>query len=79
MAISIAKYFTQNKILVDKNFNERKFGVNNWDELPNDFEKKQWNDFNYKLPNGESLNEVIDRQYKSLIKILNTYPNKKNL
>lgn len=50
-AISTAKYFTKDKILVDKNFNERKFGVNNWEELPNDFEKKQWNDFNYKLPN----------------------------
>ena len=78
-AISTAKYFTKDKILVDKNFNERKFGVDNWDELPNDFEKKQWNDFNYKLPNGESLNEVIDRQYKSLIKVLNRYPNKKVL
>lgn len=78
-AISTAKYFTKDKVLVDKNFNERKFGIDNWEEKPLDFEKKQWSDFNYKLKNGESLNEVIDRQYNSLINILNTYANKKIL
>lgn len=78
-AISTAKYFTKDKVLVDKNFNERKFGVDNWKEKTLDFEKKQWSDFNYKLKNGESLNEVIDRQYNSLINILNTYTNKKIL
>lgn len=78
-AISTAKYFTKSDILIDKNFNERKFGINNWEELPDDFEEKQWNDFNYKLPSGESLNEVIDRQYNALINILDMYPNKKIL
>ena len=78
-AISTAKYFTKDKLLIDESFGERKFGINNWDELPKDFGKKQFADFNYKLPNGESINEVIEREYKSLINILNKYPDKKIL
>lgn len=78
-AISTAKYFIKDKILVDENFNERKFGINNWKKLPSDFGKKQWKDFNYKLPNGESLNEVINRQYNAIINIFDMYPNKKIL
>lgn len=78
-AISTAKYFTKNKILIDENFGERKFGINSWDELPKDFGKKQFDDFNYKLPKGESINEVIEREYNSLINILNNYHDKKIL
>ena len=77
-AISTAKYFTKDKILIDENFGERKFGINSWDELPKDFGKRQFNDFNYKLPN-ESINEVIKREYDSLINILNNYYDKKIL
>ena len=69
-AIATAKYFTKDKVFIDENFGERKFGINSWNELPKEFEKKQFDDFNYKLENGESLNEVKDRQYQSLIKIL---------
>ena len=78
-AISTAKYFTKDKLFIDDNFGERKFGINNWDELPKDFGKKQFDDFNYKLPNGESINEVIEREYNSLINILNNYHDKKIL
>jgi len=78
-AISTAKYFAKDNILVDENFGERKFGINSWDELPADYNEKAFNDFDYKLPNGESINEVIDREYNSLIDILNKYPNKKIL
>lgn len=78
-AISTAKYFTKDKLFVDENFGERKFGINRWDELPKDFGKKQFDDFNYKLPNGESINEVMDREYNSLINILNNYHDKKIL
>ena len=78
-AISTAKYFTKDKILIDENFGERKFGINSWDELPKDFGKKQFDDFNYKLPKGESINEVIEREYNSLINILNNYHDKKIL
>lgn len=78
-AISTAKYFTKDKIFIDDNFGERKFGINNWNELPKDFGKKQFDDFNYKLPNGESINEVIGREYHSLTNILNNYHDKKVL
>lgn len=78
-AILTAKYFAKDKVLIDECFDERKFGVNDWSELPNDFEERQQNDFNYKLKNGESLNEVMRREYDALIKILNTRSNKKIL
>lgn len=78
-AISTAKYFTKDTLFIDENFGERKFGINSWDELPKNFGKKQFDDFNYKLPNGESINEVIEREYTSLINILNNYHDKKIL
>lgn len=78
-AISTAKYFTKDKLFIDENFGERKFGINNWEELPKDFGKKQFDNFDYKLPNGESINEVIDREYNSLISILNKYYDQKIL
>ncbi len=78
-AIATAKYFTKDKVLIDENFAERKFGINSWDELPKDFCKRQYYDFNYKLPNGESINEVIEREYTSLTNILNNYNDKKIL
>ena len=78
-ALSTAKYFTKDKVIIDENFGERKFGINSWEKLPKDFGKKQFDDFNYKLPNGESINEVINREYNSLINILNNYSDKKVL
>ena len=78
-AISTAKYFTKDKINIDEAFGERKFGINNWEELPANFGEKQFVDFDYKLNNGESLNEVIQRENDSLIRILNEYKNKKIL
>lgn len=78
-AISTAKYFTNGKVNIDEAFGERKFGINNWDELPNNFGEKQFEDFNYKLNDGESLNEVIIREINSLNRILNEHKNKKIL
>lgn len=78
-AISTAKYFTKDKLFIDENFGERKFGINSWEELPKEFGKKQFEDFDYKLPNGESINEVIEREYNSLVNILNNYHDKKIL
>ena len=48
-AISTAKYFTDNEVRIDERFGERKFGVNNWSELPSDFGEKQFKDFDYTL------------------------------
>ena len=78
-SISTAKYFTNDEIKINESFNERKFGINNWNELPSDFGKKQFDNFDYKLENGESINEVILREEKALDEILNNYKNKKIL
>ena len=78
-AISTAKYFTKDTINIDERFGERKYGINNWDELPDDFGNKQFNDFDYKTKNGESLNEVIEREEKALNEILSKYKDKKVL
>ena len=78
-AISTAKYFTNDKVNIDEGFGERKFGVNNWDELPANFGEKQFEDFDYKIKNGESLNEVIIRETNSLNRILKEHKNQKIL
>lgn len=78
-AISTAKYFTKEKIHVIESFGERKFGFDSWEEKPKDFEKKQFEDFNYKYRNGESLNEVMDREINALNTILDNYHDKKIL
>ena len=78
-AIGTAKYFTLEKIDIDERFGERKFGINSWDELPTDFGERQFNDFNYKIGNGESLNEVINKEEEALNDILNNYEGKKIL
>lgn len=67
------------KVNVIESFGERKFGIEKWEDKPENFEKRQYEDFNYKLKNGESLNEVMDRELKSLYKILNDFPTKKIL
>lgn len=78
-AISTAKYFTSDKVNIDENFGERKFGINSWDELPSNFGERQFNDFDYKIGNGESISEVIKREEESLINILDDSKNKKIL
>ena len=78
-AISTAKYFTNDKVNIDEAFGERKFGINNWEELPTTFGEKQFKNFDYKLNDGESLNEVIFREINSLNRILNEHKNQKIL
>lgn len=58
------------KVKINENFGERKIGVETWDQYPEDFEIHQFNDNNYKLPKGESLNEVRERMIKALNNIL---------
>lgn len=57
-------------INVVSNFGERKIGITSWDDYPKDFEIHQFKDNDYKLPSGESLNEVRKRELKSLNYIL---------
>lgn len=73
-AMSTAKYFASAnnlKVNIDEVFNERIHGVDNWKELPQEFELKQFNDENFKVGYGESQKEVQTRMFNGLMKVLN--------
>ena len=81
-AISTAKYFAdKNNLLVNvtDGFNERRHGIKSLNELPSDFEIHQFNDFDYKIGDGESRRETLERMYTSLMKVINEYKDKKIL
>lgn len=61
-------------IQVDYDLRERKVGTD-WIDDFNSFAKKQWEDFNYKLLEGESLSEVQNRNIKVIEKLLQLYEN----
>jgi len=72
-AMSTAKYIAEKnsiKLTVDYRFGERKFGVDSIKDLPTDFTFNQFKNFNYKLDNGESLNEVYNRIIDGLYEML---------
>ena len=78
--IQTAKYLSEKnnvEINIISDLGERKFGIDSWDELPDNFERKQFLDENYKLNNGENQKEVRDRMYSVIMKILNEYHNKR--
>ena len=78
--IQTAKYIAENNNLdinVVSSLGEREFGIESWDQLPENFERKQFLDENYKIGNGESRREVSDRMYSAIIKILNENKNKR--
>lgn len=56
-------------------FRERKIG-NAWIENFDEFCKKQWEDFDFKLPEGESLREVQKRNIRALDQLLEEYADK---
>ena len=79
-AIQTAKYLSaKNNIEINiiSDLGERKFGINSWNELPENFERKQFLDENYKIGNGESQKEVRDRMYSTIIKMLEENINKR--
>lgn len=78
--IQTAKYLSiKNDIEINviSDLGERRFGIDSWNELPENFERKQFLDENYKLNNGENQKEVRDRMYSVIMKILNEYPDKR--
>ena len=78
--IQTAKYLAAKnnlEINIISDLGERKFGINSWDELPENFERKQFLDENYKLGNGESQKDVRTRMYTIIMNIINKYPNKR--
>lgn len=62
-------------IQLDENFRERQIDQV-WIEDFTGFIQKQWADFSYKLSDGESLQEVQDRNISALMKLLDELPNK---
>ncbi|MDE5548001.1 MAG: histidine phosphatase family protein [Clostridia bacterium] len=60
--------------LVD-DFRERKVG-DEWIADFAGFSRKQWENFHYKLADGESLQEVQERNIRALRELLNAYANK---
>lgn len=81
-SMSTAKYFAEKnnmKVNISDKFGERVHGIDSWSELPENFELKQYNDFNYKLENGESINDTKTRMYNALLKVLELYKDKKVL
>lgn len=78
--IQTAKYLSaKNKLEINiiSDLGERKFGINSWDELPENFERKQFLNEDYKIGNGESQKDVSNRMYSTIIKILNENKNKR--
>lgn len=68
-AIETAKYLAENnnlKIKLDERINEREFGVDYINDLPDDFTKISFEDKTFRVNNGESLNDV-DNRFKSFV------------
>lgn len=79
-AMATAKYICKenNKDLnIIEDFAERKFGINDWSELPKDFAKRQFEDENYKIGNGENQKEVANRMYNALMNVVNKQEDKR--
>lgn len=79
-AIQTSKYLTiknELEINIISDLGERKFGIDSWNQLPENFERKQFLDENYKIGNGESQKEVSNRMYSTILKILNENKNKR--
>lgn len=74
-AMATAKYIAEKngiELNVDERLGERRFGVDKMSELPSDFFEEQFRNWDYKLSNGESANEVSKRMNEALSEILDS-------
>ena len=81
-AMSTAKYFASKnniKVNISDKLGERKHGIKSWDELPENFERLQFENENYKTGDGESKQEVQERIYNELMRIIKENNNKRIL
>lgn len=79
-AISTAKYIANKNNLdinITETFGERKHGINDWSELPVDFEMHQLEEPDFKIGTGESQIEVALRMYSSLMEVVTNTPKKR--
>ena len=63
------------RITIIDEFKERRVD-SGWIEDFNSFSMKQWEDFSYKLSDGECLEEVLKRNISALSRVLEKYRNK---
>lgn len=79
-AMCTAKYIAEkNNIVlnVDERLGERKFGVSSMSELPKNFFEEQFRNWDYKLKNGESANDVFKRTNEVILELLNKHKEQK--
>ena len=79
-AMATAKYFASNnnlKVNIDDRLGERVLGITSWDELPDNFYKRQLLDETYKIGFGENQIEVRKRMEEVFNEILNSNLNKR--
>ena len=79
-AIQTAKYIADKndlEINIVSDLGERKFGIDSWNQLPQNFGEKQFLNENYKIGDGESQKEVRKRMESVIIKVLKEYKNKR--
>lgn len=72
-AMSTAKYIAEaNNVSINviDEFGERKFGIDDWCELPENFGVKQIENPDFKIKNGECQREVAKRMYDALLEVL---------
>ncbi len=73
-AIDTIKDFSETtgglEIKIHNDFRERKVGE--WVEDFKTFSQKQWEDFDFRLDNGESLREVQERNISALFKVISS-------
>jgi len=70
-AVDTIKDFSESRgieIIIKDNLRERRVG--DWVEDFRAYSEKQWSDFEYKLPGGECLKEVKERNINALLEIL---------
>lgn len=70
-AIQTAKYLANEnnlEINIVSDLGERMFGISSWDELPKNFEERQFLDENYKIGYGESQKEVSNKMFLAIKK-----------
>ena len=74
---TVADFAEKNGLPIETidDFRERKVG-NGWIEDFTEFSRSQWADFTYKLPEGECIREVQDRNIAALNKVINRYTGK---
>lgn len=77
-AVDTVRYFADSTgldVITDNDFRERRVD-SGWISDFDDFCKRQWSDFDYKLSDGETLREVQQRNIAALNNVLNVYSGK---